>query len=186
MTLSEIVLSLIPIVITALLGWITPYVVKWLNARFSSEVVQALTNVAYSAVQAAEQRAGSITNSEKRAFAEAALKSFASDRNYKVSETDVEVLIEAAVHQFKNGFGSLLSSNEFGAGNTINAVPVVQVPVSVTETPDEVDTLPVTGESEVSVAEVITPAEEVEPDTDPVLETQEPSENPAVTTISKA
>lgn len=183
MTLNEILLAAIPIIITALLGWITPYVTKWLDAKIGHEATIALTNFAYAAVQAAEKRTSSITGPEKKAFAEAALKAFATDKKYKVTDSDIEVLVEAAVHQLKTGFGFLNPATGITGevASTIPAVPVVQVPVATPDTTSgEGATVPVTGEEEIPVEEVPNPVtDEVPPETDPVLDEQKPVENPA-------
>lgn len=168
MTINEIVLAAIPIILTALLGWISPYVVKWLDAKLGHEATLALTNFAYAAVQAAEQKAETITSPDKKLFAEAALKAFASDKKYKVSDSDIEVLIEAAVHQLKNGFGTLLSSaTTVDGATTVAAVPVVQVPIA--EPAPQPETVGVTGENPVPVEDVPNPVtDEVPPDQNPV------------------
>jgi LL-H family phage holin len=182
MTLNEIVLAAIPIILTALLGWITPYLTRWLDAKIGHEATIALTNFAYAAVQAAEKRADSITGPEKKAFAEAALKAFATDKKYKVTNSDIEVLVEAAVHQLKNGFGFVSTTSGIAGETTttVSAVPVVQVAVAGTDAQSsDAVTVPVTGEEEIPAAEVPNPVtDEVPPETDPVLDQQEPVGDP--------
>jgi LL-H family phage holin len=133
MHLTELLVVVIPIIITALLGWISPYVVKLLDSKIGHNNVIALENFARIAVTAAEQTIKSGSKSDKKDLAVAALSAFASDHKYTVSEENLNALIEAAVYQLKQWGSPITLGGETAAGLTVPAVPVVNVAVASPE-----------------------------------------------------
>jgi LL-H family phage holin len=170
--ITELLVAVIPIVITVILGWISPYVVKFLDSKIGHNNVIALENFARIAVTAAEQTIKSGSKSDKKDLALAALSAFAADHKYTISEENLNALIEAAVYQLKQwGTPITLTGNE----TTVPAVPVVNVPVvpAGPEAAASPETVPVTGEEAVPVAEAPDPVkDEVDPAQDPNLSHQ--------------
>jgi LL-H family phage holin len=141
-TYLELLLAVIPIVITVLLGWVSPYVVKFLDAKIGHNNAVALENFARVAVAAAEQQVKNGSNSDKKAVALAALNAFVGDHKYSASEANLDALIEAAVYQLKQWgtpitlAGSGDTSVAVSTGEAQTAVRVVDAAVPATgETP---------------------------------------------------
>jgi hypothetical protein len=120
-TIIELAIVLVPIVITALLGWISPYVVRFLDTKVGHNTTLALENFARIAVAAAEQQIKTGANSDKKALALSALSAFADDHKYDTSAANLEALIEAAVFQLKQ-WGPISVSAAGGEGTTVNVV----------------------------------------------------------------
>jgi hypothetical protein len=173
-TITELLVAVLPIVLTLILGWISPYVVRFLDSKIGHNNALVLENFARIAVTAAEQQIKGGANSDKKAIALAALSAFASDHKYNVTEDNLNALIEAAVYQLKQ-WGTPITLN--GSETTVPAIPVVNVAVASSgETADPAAPealVPATGEEAVPVSEVPDPLkDELDPSEDPNLSQQ--------------
>lgn len=77
------------------------YVVPWLKEKSDSELVDAIAEWASKAVLSAQQVMQSSTGEEKKAIVTQFLKEILTAKNIALSDTQLDILIEAAVKQMK-------------------------------------------------------------------------------------
>lgn len=101
--MREITLELVKLLIMILAAVFTRYVIPWIRQKTQNEVLQNVIDWVMQAVLAAEQSHSAQTGAERKAIVTAFLKQILKAKNISLSDSELDMLIEAAVKQMNMG-----------------------------------------------------------------------------------
>ena len=98
--MDQILFAILQCVLVVVAGLITRYVVPWLKTKLDSEKFNTLELWIKAAVTAAEQVfCGSSKGNEKKAYVIDAIKKYLDSKGLKITDEQLNILIEAAVKE---------------------------------------------------------------------------------------
>lgn len=99
--MSDICFEGLKILVMVAVLVLTRYVLPWVKSKADSEKLNLVAQWAYKAVLMAQQTMKATDGKEKKAIVTQFLKEFLQEKNIALSDTQIEILIEAAVKQMK-------------------------------------------------------------------------------------
>ncbi len=99
--MSDICFEGLKILVMVAVLVLTRYVLPWVKSKADSEKLNLVAQWAYKAVLMAQQTMKATDGKEKKAIVTQFLKELLQEKNIALSDTQIEILIEAAVKQMK-------------------------------------------------------------------------------------
>ena len=99
--MSDICFEGLKILVMVAVLVLTRYVLPWVKSKADSEKLNLVAQWAYKAVFMAQQTMKATDGKEKKAIVTQFLKELLQEKNIALSDTQIEILIEAAVKQMK-------------------------------------------------------------------------------------
>ena len=99
--MSDICFEGLKILVMVAVLVLTRYVLPWVKSKADSEKLNLVAQLAYKAVLMAQQTMKATDGKEKKAIVTQFLKELLQEKNIALSDTQIEILIEAAVKQMK-------------------------------------------------------------------------------------
>ena len=97
--MRDIILELLKLTIMIATLVITRYVVPWIKAKTQNDTMSVLIDWTMQAVLAAEQVHQAQPGSERKAIVTKFIKELLAQKNLKLTDEEIDVMIEAAVKQ---------------------------------------------------------------------------------------
>lgn len=97
------IIALLSTAITALFGWVGKVIVKILKEKRQDEEMHHIINNVVKYVEQKAKTGGNMKNEEKKALAMDKAQEWLTSKGIKVSDVELEILIEAAVQGLRGG-----------------------------------------------------------------------------------
>lgn len=101
--MREITLELFKLVIMILAAVLTRFVIPWIRQKTQNEKFQTMLNWTLQAVLAAEQVFTAKTGEERKKIVTNIMQHILMEKNINLSDSELDILIEAAVKQMNDG-----------------------------------------------------------------------------------